>query len=237
MLASDFRAAARRALAGKWVLAVVAGLIVGLLGGASSGGPELKAEYHSGSGVNFTFGGVPLSPEAAAWVAGALAMLTLGAVVVALVYFTIGGVVSVGYARFNLDLIDGGSPELGGLFAYFPYFKTALCARLLTSLYIFLWTLLLIVPGIVASYSYALVPFLLAEDPDLPAGEAISRSKDMMSGNRWRLFCLDLSFIGWAILCLFTFGIGKFFLSPYQEAARAAFYRDLSGSGGSVPLW
>jgi len=237
MLASDFRAAARRALAGKWVLAVAAGLIVVLLGGASSGGPRLKAEYHSGSGVHFTFGGVPLSPEAAAWLAGALAMLTLAAVVVALVYLTIGGVVSVGYARFNLDLIDGGSPELGGLFAYFPYFKTALCARLLTSLYIFLWTLLLIVPGIVAGYSYALVPFLLAEDPDLTAGEAIGRSKDMMSGNRWRLFCLDLSFIGWAILCLFTFGIGNLFLKPYQEAARAAFYRDLSGSGDSVPLW
>lgn len=97
---------------------------------------------------------------------------------------------------------------------------------------ILLWTLLFIIPGIVASYSYAMTGYILAEDPDLTASQAIQRSKEMMRGNRWRLFCLQLSFIGWIILCLFTFGIGNLFLNPYQTAADAAFYREISGTGG-----
>ena len=74
--------------------------------------------------------------------------------------------------------------------------------------------------------------YILAEDPDLTASQAAQRSKELMRGNRWRLFCLQLSFIGWIILCLFTFGIGNLFLNPYQTAADAAFYREISGTGG-----
>lgn len=105
-------------------------------------------------------------------------------------------------------------------------------ANLLQWVLILLWTLLFIIPGIVASYSYAMTGYILAEDPDLTASQAIQRSKEMMRGNRWRLFCLQLSFIGWIILCLFTFGIGNLFLNPYQTAADAAFYREISGTGG-----
>lgn len=105
-------------------------------------------------------------------------------------------------------------------------------ANLLQWVLILLWTLLFIIPGIVASYSYAMTGYILAEDPDLTASQAIQRSKELMRGNRWRLFCLQLSFIGWIILCLFTFGIGNLFLNPYQTAADAAFYREISGTGG-----
>ena len=73
--------------------------------------------------------------------------------------------------------------------------------------------------------------YILAENPDLTASQAIQQSKEMMQGNRWRLFCLQLSFIGWSILCLFTFGIGNLVLNPYQKAAEAAFYREISGTG------
>lgn len=72
--------------------------------------------------------------------------------------------------------------------------------------------------------------YILAEHPELTASEAIASSKEMMSGNRFRLFCLHLSFIGWAILCAFTFGIGNLWLSPYRQAAAAAFYREISGT-------
>ena len=106
----------------------------------------------------------------------------------------------MGYARFNLCLVDQESPSFETLFAYFPHWKTVAAARLLRSLYTLLWSLLLIVPGILAAYSYAATEFILAECPGLTAGEAIARSKELMYGNRWRLFCLQFSFIGWSIL-------------------------------------
>lgn len=84
---------------------------------------------------------------------------------------------------------------------------------------------------IIASYSYAMTEYILADHPELSASEAISRSKEMMEGNRWRLFCLEFSFIGWSILCAFTLGIGYLWLTPYKEAAKAAFYREISGTG------
>ena len=169
-----------------------------------------------------------LPDELLLWLTGAAFMALAASLFMWLLYFTIGSVVALGYARFNLDLIDGRSPAFGTLFDYFPWFKTAFCARFLTSLYIFLWSLLLIIPGIVASYSYSMTSYILAEHPDLTAGEAIQRSKDLMYGNRWRLFCLHFSFIGWSILCIFTLGIGDLWLTPYSQAATAAFYRDLT---------
>lgn len=99
---------------------------------------------------------------------------------------------------------------------------------LLRDVYIFLWGLLLWVPGIIKHYSYACVDYLLIDKPELSADETIHISRQMMSGHKWDLFCLDLSFIGWALICLFfTLGIGFFWLSPYVKTARAAFYEDL----------
>ena len=92
----------------------------------------------------------------------------------------------------------------------------------------FLWMLLFIIPGIVAAYRYAMTSFILAENPELTAGEAINCSKELMDGNKWRLFCLNFSFIGWIILCGFTLGIGYLWLTPYEQAANAAFYRDIT---------
>lgn len=99
---------------------------------------------------------------------------------------------------------------------------------LLRDVYIFLWGMLLIVPGLVKSYSYSCVDFLLIDKPELDADATIHLSREMMKGHKWDLFCLDLSFIGWALICLvFTVGIGFFWLSPYIKTARAAFYEDL----------
>jgi uncharacterized membrane protein len=89
--------------------------------------------------------------------------------------------------------------------------------------------LLFIFPGIYAAYGYAMTPYILAENPEMTANEAITKSKELMNGNRWRLFCLELSFIGWSLLCiLFTLGIGVFWLKPYMEASFAAFYREIT---------
>lgn len=226
MRASDFRAAARRALSGKWFLAVIVGLIASILGGSDSSGVEFKVNFENGSAAaTAQIGGfdIPLSPAFFAF----LTYAVLAVLVMALVFYVLGSVINLGYARFNLTLIDGGTPEIGDLFSYFPHFKTAFCARFLIGLYTLLWTLLLIFPGIIASYSYAMTFYILAEEPNLTAREAIARSKELMEGNRWRLFCLEFSFIGWSLLAALTFGIGNLWLTPYKQAARAAFYRDL----------
>ena len=100
------------------------------------------------------------------------------------------------------------------------------CALFLVQLFTFLWALLLIIPGIIKAFSYALTPYILLDEPELTAKQAITRSCEIMQGRRWKLFCLYLSFIGWGILSLLTFGIGFLWLVPYMNASIAAFYED-----------
>lgn len=236
--ASDFRSIARGALSGKWAVAVIAGLIAVLLGGAGSGGPEVKLNIEdSGANASFEFAGQTifstgggLDSEIGAFLAGSAVYIVLAAVVMGVVYFVLGSIIEVGYSRFNLELVDREAVSIDLLFKYFSYWKATAVTRFLRSLYVLLWSLLLFIPGIIASYSYAMTGYILAEQPSLTASEAIARSKEMMSGNRWRLFCLELSFIGWSILCSFTLGIGNLWLRPYKQAAVAAFYREISGT-------
>ena len=97
----------------------------------------------------------------------------------------------------------------------------------LMRLFIALWMLLLIIPGIVKMFSYAMTPYILEEHPELTASEAIDHSRAMMKGHKFDLFWLYLSFLGWLILSFFTFGIGLLWLSPYIQTAHAAFYEDV----------
>ena len=98
---------------------------------------------------------------------------------------------------------------------------------LLTTVYVLLWTLLLIVPGIIKGISYGMTPFILAEKPELSAQEAIDLSMKMMEGHKMEFFKLWLSFIGWCLLGILTLGIGCLWLVPYMYAATAAFYEDV----------
>ena len=100
------------------------------------------------------------------------------------------------------------------------------CAIFLVNLFTFLWALLLIIPGIMKAFSYALTPYIIMDEPELTARQAITRSSEIMQGRRWKLFCLSLSFIGWGILSILTFGIGILWLVPYMNASVAAFYED-----------
>ena len=159
---------------------------------------------------------------------GALSLIYIGGF--AALFLT--GAFALGLAIMALAAARKQEVRAAQLFDGFKNYGSSLALYLLIAIFTALWTLLFIIPGIVASYSYAMTGYILAEDPDLTASQAIQRSKEMMRGNRWRLFCLQLSFIGWIILCLFTFGIGNLFLNPYQTAADAAFYREISGTGG-----
>lgn len=231
--ASDFRQSARDALRGKWGLAVLAGIIASLLGAGGTSVPSYSFEYNVEEG-NASFN---LSEFLSAWwilIGGFLAVILIVVVIISIAMLIIGSVVDVGYSKFNLELIDNANPAISNLFDYFKYWKSAVLMNLLRGLYVFLWSLLFVIPGIIATYRYAMASYILAEHPELPVNEAITRSKEMMQGNKFRLFCLMFSFIGWDILCVLTFGIGNFWLVPYKKAAMADFYREVSGTRAIV---
>lgn len=124
-----------------------------------------------------------------------------------------------------LSLVRGGEAEIGDLFKEFN--NRVFVTMILREIYTWLWSLLLIIPGIVKAYSYAMTPYLLRDDEELEGNAAIEESMRMMSGHKWELFCLDFSFIGWWILACLTLGIGMLWLIPYQQTSRAAFYEEL----------
>lgn len=133
-----------------------------------------------------------------------------------------------GFAILFLDLFREGKPiDIGKLFDGFKDFGRVWGTLILVAIYTILWTCLLIIPGIVKSYSYALTPFILKDEPELKYNAAIEKSMRMMDGYKMKLFLLNLSFIGWMILSILTLGIGLLFLQPYMNTARAAFYEDL----------
>ena len=232
MCAADFRRIARESLKGKWGIALGTGLVAALLGGTISS---------SGTSVNINSGNVQQRISSGDLESFFYSdtfrhllplIFIIGAIITvwSLVMLVLGGAVSLGYAKFNLNLVDGQPPRFDDLFSEFHRIWPAFCLKFLTGLFVVLWSLLFIIPGILASFSYAMAPYILTENPDMTAREAIAASKEMMRGNRWRLFCLGFSFIGWAILAALTLGIGTLWLRPYEEAAHAAFYREVSGT-------
>ena len=160
------------------------------------------------------------------WVMAAVAALIYSAIVSATSYLPLVGTllvglpVAYGFTILMFSVIKGAKDiDLGILFEGFKDYSRIMGTVVLVFIYTFLWSLLLIIPGIIKHYSYAMTPYILKEEPEM------------------KLFMLDLSFIGWAILCLFTFGIGFFFLQPYMQASHAAFYEDLKAQqGGNVEV-
>lgn len=113
-------------------------------------------------------------------------------------------------------------------FAFKNCYSNVVKIMFLKGLYTALWTLLFVVPGIIKSYEYRMVPYLLAEYPDMASYEAFRISKEMMMGNKWEAFVLDLSFIGWNLLSTLTLGLaGIFYAGPYQMLTNAALYLTL----------
>lgn len=166
--------------------------------------------------------------------AGTTVMILLA--IAGVVLFVIGGGIQLGLIRYNLDLLTRENPPAFlTLFSRMSIFGRALGLRLMTGILTGLWSLLFVIPGIVAAYRYALAPYLMAEHPEIGVMEAISQSKALMRGNKWRLFCLQLSFIGWGILSTLTMGIGNLWLAPYRNAAETAFYLELTGRRDAMP--
>jgi uncharacterized membrane protein len=103
----------------------------------------------------------------------------------------------------------------------------ALILGIVQSLFISLWSLLFIIPGIIKSYSYALSTYILIKEPTIESMDAITKSRQLMNGYKWKLFALDFSYVGWYVLSVFTFGILTIWISAWHQTARTLFFRDV----------
>ena len=258
--AADFRAEARDALRGRWPIAVLTGFVASLIGAniatGGGGGGNSNSDSDSTRMLIEEFTATEFWLQFRAVIIG----LIIALVIWLIITIVIGGAGKLGYAIFNLKLVENKEAEFKDLFSQFHRLGDGFCMNFLVGLYTVLWTLLFVIPGIIKTYSYAMTPYILAENPGMTATEAITESRRIMDGNKWRLFCLSFSFIGWALLCatplLIALGIlvgiavrtmslvtilwiiplsiplsiGSLFLTPYQEATYAAFYRDISGT-------
>lgn len=222
MTSSDYRRIAREKLQGNWGNAVLAAFVAAIFGSLlASSGFDFNLNYEADS-ISYY--------ELPTIVQQYLVFSASAASVLSLVAFILGGVVRQGYCQYLLKQHDGEPAEVKDLFSQFHRFGDGFCLALLEGLYIFLWSLLFIIPGIIAAYRYAMAPFVLLENPDMTASEAIEASKQMMDGHKFELFWLELSFIGWDLLNIFTLGIGSLWLNPYKNAAYAAFFRSFRRS-------
>lgn len=138
----------------------------------------------------------------------------------------VGGL-ALGLALFILSVSRGQEAEIEQLFKGFERFAVALVAMLLMMLLIGLGMLLLIVPGIILAIGYSMTFFILVDNPNLTAVEAMKKSRELMYGYKWKFFCLNLRFIGWFLLVIITLGIASLWVSPYLYVSYAKFYDDL----------
>ena len=142
----------------------------------------------------------------------------------------IAGPFALGAAIFSLSISRGKEARLEQIFQGFNRFSTSFVAYLLMVLYVLLWSLLLIIPGIIAALGYSMTFYILADDPDINAQDALKKSKSMMVGYKLKLFYLCLRFFLLGLLCTLTLGIGFLWLIPYVNITLAKFYDDLKGN-------
>ena len=198
-------------LKGHWAPAVVASIVYMALGYVILG-PYI-ATYE------LTMNQLPVNPV---FVLVASAVYMLGMPLVFMPF-------SVGYTyAANRLFVEADSRMTGNAFRDgFGRWSRNVWGMFLVGIFTSLWALLLIVPGIVKFYAYAMTPYILIDNPELSANQAINLSKKMMKGHKFDLFFLHLSFIGWYFLSIFTFGIGLLWLMPYMMTAQAEFYQDV----------
>lgn len=137
----------------------------------------------------------------------------------------------VGIRKFMLKGVDDTAEVKEVAYGFDHSYKKIVKTMFFRDLYTVLWALLFIIPGIYKSYQYRLVPYIMTENPEMDYKEALQLSKDMMEGQKWNTFVLDLSFIGWHLLSLLTCGIlAVFYVAPYKNLTDAALYKAIKGS-------
>ncbi len=223
--AKDFKKDARLALKGYYWKACLASLIAAALGGTSGMSSFFDIDFKF---ENPDFSRMTIPKEKCPIIITIMIIVLLLALVIGVGFFFLGSIIKGGYSKFNIELAHYNNPQLGTMFTYFPSWKRMVYTNFLLNLRVLLWSFLFIIPGIIEAYSYRMTFYILAENPNLSATEALAQSKKMMKGNKWRLFCLEFSFIGWILLSMLTFGMGMVLLTPYVKASEACFYKVVS---------
>ncbi len=218
-----------------WGLVLVS-FIVALISGGSGGGSSAGSSS-SGSSSGSSGSGMGMSSEELlAVLIGILAIVlvvVLIAVVLGILFATfVTNPILVGAQRYYIEATYGekSANDIGLLFCVFKkgVYMNVVKVMFLKGLYTWLWSLLFIIPGIVKGYEYQMIPYILAENPELEAEEVFRLTKEMMDGNKFDTWVLGLSFIGWNILSVFTCGIlSIFYVNPYMQMTYAHLYETL----------
>ena len=163
-------------------------------------------------------------------------MLIIGALGVACSFVPVIGAVGaliitpvfeVSICMIYLKLTKNEEIKVEDVFWGFSITGKSLWLYIITNFFIFLWSLLLVIPGIIKGFSYSMAPYILADNPELTANEALNKSKEIMDGHKFDLFVLQLSFFWWHMLVGITFGIASIYVIPYISATTANFYNSI----------
>ena len=216
-----------------WKMVLVA-LIITMIGGGG-GGFSANLNYNVMDRDPYGFRYMT-SAEAMAFMIGFLSVIFVVSIIAVVLSVFVFNPLIVGAQRFFVvsHYQKAELNELGYVFShsYLNVVKT----MFLRSLYIFLWSLLFIIPGIIKAYEYLMIPYILAENPEIDSKQAFAMSKQMMDGNKWKAFVLELSFFGWMLLSAFTCGIlAVFYVNPYMFMTEAELYvalKEITYGGG-----
>jgi uncharacterized membrane protein len=212
---AELKQAAKDSLKGKWGLAVLTFLFVGLILIIL----QIPQQIQSFQSNLATFSGEIYMPDLG---------LSLLALITSILFLVFSTIVTPGLIVFILNLSRNKEAKFSDIFSRANIFFKYLGLSLLVGLKTLLWTLLFVIPGIIAAFRYSMAAYIMADHPEVGIVEAIEKSKQMMKGHKMELFVLSLSFIGWLILALIPLGIGFLWLYPYMEVTIANFYNKLS---------
>lgn len=213
---SEFKRRAKKQLQGKWLEAAILSLIAWLLTTAGGGVVET---------VQYVWqNGILVSVPASSSFNGISNLLSI----------ILGGPIALGLAGYFLKLIRNEGPIIEDLFEGFKFFIKAFVLNVIITIFTLLWMILLIIPGIVAYFRYSMAYYIMTDNPQLSAFEALTQSKIMMAGYKGKLFRLWLSFLGWFIVGIITLGIGFLWVLPYYNTAKANFYQNLKDNQSIV---
>lgn len=147
----------------------------------------------------------------------------------AIVGIVVSGLFLFGYNNFFLKISRNEEVTYKELFSKTNLFLTCIALTFLIGIFTFLWSLLFIIPGIIAALNYSIAYFVALDNPEMGAMDVLRKSKELMYGHKMEYFILTLSFLGWAIVDLFTLGILNLWLVPYMQVTYANFYNEIKG--------
>lgn len=207
---------AKNVLSSTYWMSFVACLIVSIIGGVIGA---------------VTSGGTTMQQIALGDVSATTGLAIFGFSILSLIFtFFLLYPLSVNLQKFFLNASAGNTSLSALVFTFKTNYLNVVKTEFKKYIFIFLWSLLLLIPGIIKSYQYFLVEYLMADNPGMDSSRALQLSKAMMDGNKWRAFVLSLSFILWILLAMIPFGLGMFFLIPYVNATYTQFYLELKNN-------